>query len=65
MKQRSDCEPIVTNRTILDSDWDFMTKDRVKAECPQCNHQNTCITIIEKLNNAQEKVAMELLNTIY
>lgn len=50
----------IVNRTDLSSYGDYMTIDKVKSECKNCQLSCMCCTMITKLNNGNYKGAEEL-----
>ena len=47
MKKLSNCNPIIVNKDILStSDYEFMSRERIKEKC-ECINKQTCIRIAE------------------
>jgi len=59
------CVPTILNRVILESDWDFMTKEKITKDCKDCLQQELCKTVVDLLNNAQLSKALDVLTTIH
>jgi len=50
----------------MTGDGDFMTKEKIKADCSQCMYQNFCINIVEALDNHQwQRAEKELVSVLY
>jgi len=57
---------ILDRDTLMTGDGDFMTKEKIKADCSQCMYQNFCINIVEALDNHQwQRAEKELVSVLY
>ena len=64
MKIYDQCNPIVVNKDILStSDYEFMTKKRIKEQC-KCINKQTCMTIVELFNSWKIEEWKNLLNLL-
>jgi len=62
MNLLKDCLPWILDRdTLMAGWWEFMTKELVKERCVQCVQKNTCLQVIDLLNNNNFKEAEKLL----
>jgi len=61
---RTKCKPtILDNDILMSEDDDFLTKQKIKAEC-DCINKNTCLAIVDLLKNKKPQEAKKLIDEI-
>lgn len=50
----ADWDLTIVNRNTLSSDMDWMTKERIRAEC-NCVNKQICILFVEKLDKGKRE----------
>lgn len=57
----TNCSPTILDKdTLMSWEWEFLDKESIRERC-KCVNKNTCLEIVDLLNNKKVDLASDLI----